>query len=465
MFYISIAGLTNPITRKESNAQTITLNSELAARKTAAEDANLSSRTSSTVSPAPSLIITAQTSNADEDGQKRREKSLRDPQETSKDLVERVKRMNQEGKGFSDNLRVLRDKEKQDFDQVKDFVRSLRITTDEVNAARTQDEKIDALIKQIGNSYSGLESESAADMLVEIGKPAVNPLINVLTSKDNPGSSYAAKALGEIGDDSAIEPLKNAAKDTRNEVREKAMSALGKFAGIDKEIVVIIIKTLEEDKESLVRQAAMEALVHNMALVSDCRPIIKALDDTNPATRFYAVIALGNTGAKEALPILKEMLNRNPDKQILFQLNKTIDMIEKAPKTDKKTTVGDTNLERLVKDSDSADEDKRSNAIKTLGTKGEPAVPQLLKLLRSPEWDVRQLACCALGVIRSKDAVKPLIEILKNDKVWTVKMDAAYALGEIGDSGALEALKSASTNGQIKQVTLDAIGKINAKVK
>ncbi|MFN3699646.1 MAG: HEAT repeat domain-containing protein, partial [Dictyoglomus sp.] len=56
--------------------------------------------------------------------------------------------------------------------------------------------------------------------------------------------------------------------------------------------------------------------------------------------------------------------------------------------------------------------------------------------------DVRGAAAKALGEIKDKRAVEPLISALK-DEDWYVREAAAYALGEIGDSRAVEPLISA----------------------
>ncbi len=44
-------------------------------------------------------------------------------------------------------------------------------------------------------------------------------------------SQWAAKALGVLGDESAVEPLVLALKDKNSEVRESAAEALGKIGG------------------------------------------------------------------------------------------------------------------------------------------------------------------------------------------------------------------------------------------
>lgn len=81
--------------------------------------------------------------------------------------------------------------------------------------------------------------------------------------------------------------------------------------------------------------------------------------------------------------------------------------------------------------------------IEALGKRGDPkAVPILLKCLRSPTRNMsRQSAAKSLGLLRSKEAVNPLIDIMLHDQDIFVVVDAASALAEIGDKRALPSME------------------------
>lgn len=70
----------------------------------------------------------------------------------------------------------------------------------------------------------------------------------------------------------------------------------------------------------------------------------------------------------------------------------------------------------------------------------DEAVQILLPLLRDKSILVRKEAAYALGKTRNPLAVRPLVEIIRRDKIQEVKDAAAVALGEIGDVSAIEAL-------------------------
>lgn len=92
-------------------------------------------------------------------------------------------------------------------------------------------------------------------------------------------------------------------------------------------------------------------------------------------------------------------------------------------------------------------EDVRRAAAKALGEIGDlKAAPALISTLQTDKKKrVRAEAATGLGLLRSKDAVIPLIQALeptKEKKRW-VRRNAAEALGFIGDSQAMEPLMDA----------------------
>ncbi len=81
--------------------------------------------------------------------------------------------------------------------------------------------------------YSGVREEElneVGDELVSIGKPAVPQLIEILNRHEAQSCSYAADALGEIGDNRAIKPLVDALE--VRELGENAKEALKKFGHV-----------------------------------------------------------------------------------------------------------------------------------------------------------------------------------------------------------------------------------------
>jgi HEAT repeat protein len=132
---------------------------------------------------------------------------------------------------------------------------------------------------------------SAAEALGKIGKPAVEPLIEVLKVAKKHIRKGAALALGKIGDERAVEPLIEALRDEELGVRMDAAEALGK---IGEPAVELLIQALK-DEDSDVRYNAAVAL----GKIGDERavePLTQALKDKDGFVRW---------GVKKALKKLK----------------------------------------------------------------------------------------------------------------------------------------------------------------
>lgn len=147
-------------------------------------------------------------------------------------------------------------------------------------------------------------ARTAARALGEMGpvaKNAVPSLIQVIQNKSNLHVHYkyvqmeAMAAIGSMGQDgsSAVYALMDQLGDIRFEIRSAAVLALGKIGG--KKGVVEIVGMLENDKSSIVRESAADAL-SNMdpteCLDKAYMLLFKALKDSNAAIRMNAFSAL-----------------------------------------------------------------------------------------------------------------------------------------------------------------------------
>lgn len=117
-----------------------------------------------------------------------------------------------------------------------------------------------------------------------------------------------------------------------------------------------------------------------------------------------------------------------------------------------------------------------AEAKKALSRIGEPAVAPLIQALKDKRKGVQTGAAGALGLIKDKRAVKPLIEAMEHEKSDPSRsyMASAFrraivcALGNIGDKRAtgclIEALKDTSSgwSGNIRAEAALALGKLRA---
>jgi len=146
----------------------------------------------------------------------------------------------------------------------------------------------------------------AASALSEVGKPAVDLLLEALKSKEAQKRWGAAKALGEIGCKEAIPALAKATKDENEDVRIASVVSLGRIG--DERAIQTLIEALD-DKSERVRWHAFNAL--QMFGESASHVAVEALARTKtPTAKEYLIRLIGAWKAKWAveklLPYLKD---------------------------------------------------------------------------------------------------------------------------------------------------------------
>lgn len=154
-------------------------------------------------------------------------------------------------------------------------------------------------------SHTDSLGKQPVDVLISIGKPAVEPLIAALRDNHPLVRRHAAEALGEIKDPRAVEPLIAALKDTDSLIRRHVVEALGKIA--DLRAIKPLIAVLREGKESHVRMSAAEALggIEGPSVVE---PLISALKDEHWNVRSCSAKALGRIRDPRAMAPLVSAL-------------------------------------------------------------------------------------------------------------------------------------------------------------
>lgn len=218
----------------------------------------------------------------------------------------------------------------------------------------------------------------------------------------------AARALGEIGDPQAVNPLIALLTADSDEalIRHNVAWALGQLR--DRRGIEYLIPLLAEADEHL-RMVAAESL-GKIGDPEGVEHIIPLLEDENYTVRWYVAWILGETGNPCALGPLLACFAEEPNRGWLLYEN-----AEPEP------------LNGVFKHTSMA-----------LGKIGDArAVEPLMAHLKSNELGARRSAARALGELRDERAVEPLISLL-NDSSWSVRLAAAEALGKIGDTRAVD---------------------------
>lgn len=312
---------------------------------------------------------------------------------------------------------------------------------------------IKGLIKALAHKKKSYIQVSAAKALGELGDAtAVIPLGAALNGKDFSVRASAMRALGEIGDATAIDPLLTAMQDPYPPIREEAISALIKIGGPD--VIPGLIRAMEDGNDD-VRERAASGLVE----IGDSRAksaLIAALKDTSSEVRNNAAAALGRIGgsdvvehliaalkdddkgvqmaaiyaletigdARAVLPIVAALKSENR-----FVRQRAVSFLKKIDGSGAKIP-----LVAALKDQNSYTRESAAEALAQIGWKPYSDGDKINYYIATKQWD--KLA--KMG----RQATESLIPLLKDPDVY-VREDVADALGEIGDPSTTEALISA----------------------
>ncbi|MHB0975804.1 MAG: HEAT repeat domain-containing protein [Candidatus Aquicultorales bacterium] len=331
------------------------------------------------------------------------------------------------------------------------------------NLARAQaiEEQIQ-ILKDKDGVYTDGDYEKAVAALVEIGSPAVEPLIELLNDESTfSGPENAAKALGLIGDERAIGPLVAALERLETEVIPEA--------GADNEIPGYSLT--DDDEEEAIseqppeqRQVGLPENRKNEAINAlvkigppAVQPLVDALKDEN--LREYAVRALGMIKDKGAVEPLIAVLE---DKESTGQAEaaKALGSFGDQRAIDPLIGALDDSSYGSYETSLASEE-----AYKALVRIGAPAVEQLIAALS--DEGAQELAAQALGEIGDERAVAPLIAALRKVEQgdmgdYTPNEDALEtALGRMGYPavGPLIAMLNEPAHSEQATVALARIGK------
>jgi len=268
---------------------------------------------------------------------------------------------------------------------------------------------------------------------------AIDPITGILVRDYPPVQSSAVFALGEIGNERAIDVLLERMKDGENPtIRSNAAIALGK---IGKETTVPNLIDRLRDNSVVVRSSAALSLgkIGNEAAVE---PLIEVLNsgklsggrakdslNSNEDLRKSAVLALGGIGSPEATEILTGILN---DKEEMLSV--------RIAAVSALGGIGDPQAVQTLKnvfDNKSIDVNLRKQAFFALShTRNQEVAGLLVAKLGDTEFgaSAREALKNMEGV-----AVDPLIENLKTTDKKT-KDETALVLIEIGDPKAIKPL-------------------------
>jgi HEAT repeat protein len=152
-----------------------------------------------------------------------------------------------------------------------------------VGHSKPDPDTIAEFMAQLGHE-NGLQREKARLALVDIGHPAIDPLVRTLRAADETVRWEAAKALSQIGDPQSAPALVRALEDQSFGVRWLAAEGLihTGWAGLAPLLQALVHQSgsawLREGAHHILRTLATQENLHDLLA-----PVLAALDDTEPA--------------------------------------------------------------------------------------------------------------------------------------------------------------------------------------
>jgi HEAT repeat protein len=278
----------------------------------------------------------------------------------------------------------------------------------------------------IGSDEEAAEETGAgaasSDALASIGPPAVPRLIEALADPSPEVRIEAVRALGNIADVRAIEPLRRATDDSNEVVRATAVRALGAFSDPRAaEALTAVLKDFRREQEIRLNAAAI-------------------LDDLGGPARAAVLELLRSPDRPDRLLAATGLLRYTAflDKAYVEGSRwLTIKLRDAPPEPDL--------LAALVTASADSDEIVAMLAIDRLREYRDPRVTDvLLAALGSPSTAIRTHAANGLAAIKEPRAVEPLAHILANDATDAKECEPVVrALTAIGDPQAVRVLVAA----------------------
>jgi HEAT repeat protein len=237
-------------------------------------------------------------------------------------------------------------------------------------------------------------------------KRAVPVIIPFLKDKDN--RETAVTALGQIGDQRAVEPILATLMETEKRYRNAAILALGR---IGPPAFPALIRELRSP-EVLLRRAAADALVgSDSPQVSSA--LMAALRDSDEEVRASAARSLGWQGNVEAVPALVAAVSDSSWRVVDAAVSALGDIGVGA--VDKLLAVLGSPAESTI---------VRYQISRALIAVGRPAVPKLVTALGEPSPSVQKWAAVSLGQIGDPSAVGALKRLESSpdpDVRWVVQ--------------------------------------------
>lgn len=306
------------------------------------------------------------------------------------------------------------------------------------------DDEREVISKYLGKTSPAKESKK---VILKLGKLSLPYIYEKLKEPDIPKSKKIKiiEIIGEIKDENGIKYLEKFLNESDFEVKEAALKILLKYEN-EAEFLINFSKNQDEYlRLKIISGFGENGIKNSLPYLYEC------LNDKNWEIRKYAVWAIGeikeNVNIEKLIPLIKDK-NEFVRKEVAETFGKL-----KNPFTV-------SGLIELLSDSNWM---VRSSSIKALGEIGDKrAFEPVLNLLYDKQVEVKIEVIRTLALFKDKRATIPLISNLNDRYHLLVREYSAYALGEIKDKRAIYPLIGLlkSDNYELRKIARDSLRKI-----
>ncbi|WP_299461189.1 HEAT repeat domain-containing protein [uncultured Gimesia sp.] len=300
------------------------------------------------------------------------------------------------------------------------------------------DPVIKALLSSLDVSINEVSSDAAV-ALSEIGEPAVKPLLDALkkehSENHHSGCEKICDVIAQMGAQgaAAIPTLLELLNSEDQNLVWRAAHALGAINAKPEEVVPALTKLLTSSSPVVRAQAALAIGDFGAAGKSAVTELTKLLSDTELNVQLDAAAALGEIGpnASAAVPQLAAAMQAGPTSLTLTSASALASIGEASVPALNEMLVKDSRLKLLA-----------IHVLGEIGASSKTAIPELLKLTKSDDAEIRETAIVSLGEMgpAAISAEPELLNLLETGTGKT-RNTAVYALSKIGSKKALPLIK------------------------
>jgi HEAT repeat protein len=264
----------------------------------------------------------------------------------------------------------------------------------------------EALAKELPN----LSAKSQVQLLSALGdrgdvaaRPAV---VAAVKSEDESVRIAALRALGQLGDDSSVELLAQAAANATGAEQKAARDSLYRLRGpnVDKVILAAIPKAEAKTKIELISSIGQRNITAGVAT------LLETAKDSDRKVRLESLRTLKVVAGPENLPALVELLINAKSSSDRTEAVKTIAAV--AHRIEDKNRQAESVLAALPSVKETA---ARCSLLDVLGRIGDnSALPVLLASLKDENVDIQTAAIRALADWPTSEPVEEMLKVAEN---------------------------------------------------